>query len=149
MDRDNEQEVAREIELETGRRERDIQLTVHVWYVDHGIKYNRPTIIKLKVDENLFYHLNRLLTCESWGSVCMKRDWYIRSKAPNSEFNKHETEECVNRLELSVRTWPNPRNIPTIMLQDIRHIEKMPPSYDAMAAPRAHLLAMSECLWRL
>ena len=69
---DDEEDVVREIEL-----------TVHVWYDDDGIEYNRPTTIKLKADETLFDRLNRLVACEYWGSVMYERPgdakvWYNR-----------------------------------------------------------------------
>ena len=146
------------IELERRRRERDIDLTVQVWYDDDGIRYNQPTTIHLKEHDRLFTELNNLVPCEAWGLLAdvTGRVWYRRLLADHpttgnrwAAFDPYEAHELVDRREVSVRHWPNPQDIPTLLLQDIRHIEKMPPSYDAMAAPRAHLLAMSECLLRL
>ena len=142
---DDEEDVSREIEL-----------TVHVWSDDDGIKYNRPTTIKLKADETLFDGLNPLVSCEYRGSLMYERSgdakvWYNRLVALKptrrnrwAEFNKHDTEESLLSLELSVRHWSNPRDIPTILIQDIRHIEKkkntLPIKLDGT------LVAMSACL---
>jgi hypothetical protein len=59
--------------------------------------------------------------------------WYSRHLADNpttqnrwAEFRKYEAEEYVDRREVGVRHWLNPADIPTILLQDTRHIEKMP-----------------------
>ena len=145
------------IELESRRRERGIDLTVQVWYDDGGIRYNQPRIIHLKEEDRLFDALNGLVPSEAWGLLADVTGsvWYRRLLAahptsgnPWAAFDPYEAEELVDRREVSVRNWPN-ADIPTLLLQDIRRIEKMPPSYDPMAAPRAHLLAMSECLLRL
>jgi hypothetical protein len=125
---DYEQDVDSET-LENHWLGSDIELTVHVWYYDDGIKYNKPTTIKLKVDETLFDRLNSLVPYESWGSVSMRKDWYIRSLLENpktgniwAEFDKHDTEERVSRLEFSVRNWYQSRDIPTIFVRDLRDI---------------------------
>ena len=117
--------------LENRRLGSDIGLNVQVCYYDYGMKSNRPTTIKLKANESLFDRLNRLVPCESWGSVSMGKNWYIRSllenpKADNiwAEFNKKDAEERVSRVEFSVRNWYKSRDIPTIFVRDLRDIEK-------------------------
>ena len=140
----------REIELERRRRARGLDLTVQVWYEDHGIRYNRPRIITLKEEDYLFEILNRLVPVESWGvlSDSTGRVWYARRLAANpttlnrwAAFDPYEAHEFVDRREVGLRDWPN-ADIPTLYLQDIRHIEKM-------RDPGTQLLAMSECLLRL
>jgi hypothetical protein len=62
----------------------DVELTVQVWYDNEGIFYNRPISITLKSYESLFDILNRLVPCESWGSVMYEttrgngKIWYNR-----------------------------------------------------------------------
>ena len=158
----DEQDVSgrdRQIELERRRRERGIDLTVQVWYDDNGIQYTRPRIITLKEDDRLFDLLNRLVPCESWGLLAYETGdiWYRRHLADNptkqnrwAQFEQDVAEEFVDRREVSVRGWLNPNDIPTILLQDIRHIKKMPKVYVADTRfGKLQLQMMSECLVRL
>jgi len=147
----------RAIELERRRRERGIELTVQVWYDDDGVKYNRPRIITLKEGDRLFEKLNRLVPVESWGVLCDEtgRIWYQRRVAANpttrnrwAEFDPYEAQEFVDRRQVGLHDFPNPADIPTIYLQDIRHIEKMPIDGEReLGDPGQQLLAMSECLY--
>jgi hypothetical protein len=48
-----------------------------------------------------------------------------------TELSPYEAAEYVDRRQVYIRTWPDGADIPTILLQDIRHIEKMPTAVDA------------------
>jgi hypothetical protein len=156
--------MERQIELERRRRERGIDLTVQVWYDDNGIKYNRPRIITLKEDDRLFDLLNRLVPAEAWGLVAYETGqiWYNRHRAANptsqnrwAEFDLYEAQEFVDRRQVYLHDVDNPADIPTIFLQDIRHIEKMPTVHAAepevgelpqVGEMPQQLQMMSECL---
>ena len=156
----DEDEIPRErlIELERRRRERGIDLTVQVWYDDDGVKCNRPRIINLKEGDRLFDELNRLVPVEYWGVLTDEtgRVWYMRRVAANpttrnrwAEFDPYEAREFVNRREVGLRGLPT-ADLPSLYLQDIRHIEKMPIDGERETGdPARQLLAMSECLLRL
>lgn len=151
----------RQIELERRRRERGITLKVQVWYDDDGIRYNRPRDIVLKEDDRLFDLLNRLVPAESWGLLAYENGeiWYNRHLAANptrenrwAEFDEYVAQEFVDRRQIGLQHWLDPTDIPTIFLQDIRHIEKMPPVHageQEFGELQQQLHMMSECLLRL
>ncbi len=132
-------------------------MTVQVWYEDHGVRYNRPRIVTLKEEEDhLFEILNRLVPAEAWGVLSDSTGlvWYARRVAANptghntwAAFDQYEAEESVDRREVGLRDGDSADG-PTLYLQDIRHIEKMPIDVD-VGGPGQQLRAMSQCLLRL
>ena len=54
-------------------------------------------------------------------------------------------------LEVSVRNWPNPRDVPTILIQDIRKIEKRKEARvgEELNESKSRLVDMSRSLLRL
>ena len=138
MDAQDESGRERLIELERRRRARGMPLTVQVWWYDDGTRRSRPRSITLREEDRLFDVLNRLVPCEFWGSLMYETGevWYRRLLAENpttqnrwaawTEDSPYEAAEYVDRRQVYIRTWPDGADIPTILLQDIRHIEKMP-----------------------
>ena len=131
---DNEAEEEPLVTVKDG----DQNLTVQVWWDDGAIHYTRPTIVTLKSDERLFDKLNRLVPCAEWGLVSYDstpegngNTWYRRLIAENpttqnrwAVFDLEKAQAGIASLELSARNWSNPRNVPPILIQDIRKIEK-------------------------
>ena len=131
----DELDESRQIELERRRRARGIALTVQVWYEDGGVRKTQPRSITLREGDRLFSELDRLVPCEFWGSLQYQAGdvFYSRPLAPDNTWaawtddSPYLAAEYVDRRQVYISAdSDNDLEIPWIMLQDIRHIEKMP-----------------------
>ena len=137
MDAQDESGRERLIELERRRRARGIPLTVQVWWYDDGTRRSRPRSITLREEDRLFDVLNKLVPCEFWGTLMYETGdmWYRRFLAENpttqnrwaawTEDSRYDVEEYVDRRQVYISSWHDEgAEIPLILLQDIRDIEK-------------------------